>query len=200
LSYKIIQNKIDLVSEKQATENFKQIKEFLKNTSYKNIPIIPLSAQHRIGMEFLIQAIQENIPTPKRDPSKDPQMLIARSFDINRPGINPKKLVGGVLGGSLKQGVLKIGDEIEIKPGRSVKEKNKEVWKPIKAKIVSVNSGSDKLDKVGPGGSIGVMTSLDPSVVKSDQLTGSIVGFHHLFLEHLVLDCLLKLPLLIFLD
>ena len=75
-----------------------------------------------------MQAIDEHISTPVRDPNKEPIMLVARSFDINKPGITPDKLVGGVLGGSLKQGMLKVSDTIEIRPGRKVIEKNQQVW------------------------------------------------------------------------
>ena len=172
----VIQNKIDLVSEEQVLKNYEQIKIFLKGTDYENAPIIPISAQHRVGLDFLMQAINEYIPAPVREPNKEPIMLVARSFDINKPGITPDKLVGGVLGGSLKQGMLKVSDTIEIRPGRSIVEKNQQVWKPLTTKIVSLNAGGSSLDAVGPSGSIGVLTSLDPSVVKSDQLTGSIVG------------------------
>lgn len=172
----VVQNKIDLVSEEQALKNYQQIKNAIKGTEYENAPIVPISAQHRVGLDFLMQAIDENIPTPIRDSSKDPIMLVARSFDINKPGITPDKLVGGVLGGSLKQGMLKVGDVIEIRPGRNVVEKNQQVWKPLTAKIISLNSGSSELESVGPSGSVGVLTSLDPSIVKSDQITGSIVG------------------------
>lgn len=172
----IVQNKIDLVSEEQAVQNYEQIKEFLKGTGFENAPIIPISAQHRVGLGFLIQAIEEHIPTPVRDPNKDPIMLVARSFDINKPGVTSDKIVGGVLGGSLKQGMLKVGDTIEIRPGRAVVEKNQQVWKPLTTKIVSLNSGGADIESAVPGGSIGVLTSLDPSIVKSDQLTGSLVG------------------------
>ena len=172
----IIQNKIDLVSEEQAMLNYQQIKDFVKGTSYENAPIIPISAQHRVGLDFLMQAINENIPIPARDHNREPVMPVARSFDINKPGITWEKLVGGVLGGSLKQGALKTGDIIEIRPGKSVVEKNQQIWKPLTTKIVSLISGGNALESVGPGGSIGVLTSLDPSVVKSDQLTGSLVG------------------------
>lgn len=172
----VVQNKIDLVSEEQGLNNHEQIKNFLKGTSYESAPVIPISAQHRVGLEFLMQAIHECIPTPSRDSNKDPLMLVARSFDINKPGIVPDKLVGGVLGGSLRQGILKSGDTIEIRPGRNTVEKNQQVWKPISTKIVSLNSGGFDLEQVGPSGSIGILTSLDPSVVKSDQLTGSLVG------------------------
>jgi len=172
----IVQNKIDLVKEEQSLKNYEQIKAFLKGTDFENAPIIPISAQHRVGLGFLMHAIDEHIPTPVRDPDKEPTMLVARSFDINKPGITPDKLVGGVLGGSLKQGILKIDDTIEIRPGRTVIEKNQQVWKPLTTKIISLNSGGSNLDSVRPGGSIGVLTSLDPSIVKSDQLTGSLVG------------------------
>ncbi len=172
----VVQNKIDLVSEEQALKNFEQIKEFLKGTPFENAPVIPISAQHRVGLDYLMEAIDEFIPTPSRDSGKEPIMLVARSFDINRPGITPDKLVGGVLGGSLRQGILKIDEVIEIRPGRTVIEKNQQIWKPITTKIVTLNSGGLELEQVVPSGSIGVMTSLDPSVVKSDQLTGSIAG------------------------
>jgi len=172
----IVQNKIDLISEKEAIENYNQIKKFLKNTQYKDAPIIPISAQHSVGISNLIQAIEENLRTPKRDPKKEPQMFIARSFDINKPGTLPEELVGGVLGGSLKQGVLKAKEDIEIRPGRKIIEKNQEVWKPIFTKITDIKPGDVSLKEIGPGGSVGVMTSLDPAVVKSDQLTGSIAG------------------------
>jgi translation initiation factor 2 subunit 3 len=172
----IVQNKIDLVDEEKARKNYQQIKDFVKGTAYENAPIIPISAQHRVGLGFLIGAIEENIPTPQRDTSKDPIMLVARSFDVNKPGIVPDKLVGGILGGALRQGVLKIGDTIEIRPGRVYTEKNQQVWKSLTTKIISLNTGSSNVEEVSPGGSVGILTSLDPSVVKSDQLTGSVVG------------------------
>ena len=172
----ILQNKVDLVDEKKALENYNQIKEFLKGTRYEKAPIIPISARHGINLDMLVKTIEEIIPTPKRDPKKDPIMYVARSFDINKPGIKPKDIVGGVLGGSLKQGIFKIGEEIEIKPGYDVEEKNQKVWKTITTKITGLKTGGTDVKEVGPGGSIGVMTSLDPTIVKSDSLTGSIVG------------------------
>lgn len=172
----VIQNKIDLVSEEQALKNHAQIKEFLKGSDFENAPVIPISAQHRVGLGYLMKAIDEKIHSPVRDPNKEPVMLVARSFDINKPGITPEKLVGGVLGGSLKQGTLRVSDTIEIRPGRSVVEKNQQVWKPLATKITGLSSGSENLEAVGPAGTIGILTSLDPSIVKSDQLTGSVVG------------------------
>lgn len=172
----VVQNKIDLISEDKAIKNYEEIKVFLKGTDYEDVPIIPLSAQHGANISALIEAIEEFIPTPKRDPKADPMMLIARSFDINKPGIKPEKLVGGVLGGAVIQGQLKAGDEIEISPGRVVEEHNQQVAKPLHAKIVGIVTGGENVKAVVPGGSIALMTSLEPAVVKSDQLSGNVVG------------------------
>lgn len=172
----IVQNKVDVVSDEKAKKNFEQIKEFLKGTPYEDAPIVPISAQHDTNIDVLLSVIEKHIPTPKRDQKQHPIMFIARSFDINKPGTKIESFQGGVLGGSLKQGKLKEGDEIEIRPGRIVEEQNKLVAKPITTKIVGLVSGSKHSKELGPGGSIGVMTLLDPSIVKSDKLSGNIAG------------------------
>lgn len=172
----IVQNKIDLVDEKIALKNYKQIKDFVKGTIYENAPIVPISAQHKAGISTLIKAIEDTMPSPKRDKIKDPIMLVARSFDINRPGTLPKDLKGGILGGGMRQGTLKINEEIEIRPGRKVMEKNRAIFKPIRTKITGFSYGHDSVEEISPGGTVGILTSLDPSIVKSDSLGGSIAG------------------------
>jgi translation initiation factor 2 subunit 3 len=172
----VVQNKIDVVSETQALENFNQIKALLKGTGYEDAPIIPISAQHRVNIDALIQAIEDYIPTPDRDPNSDLRMLVARSFDINKPGSDPLKISGGVLGGAIIQGKLKKGQEVEIKPGIKIEKEGKTFFEPLFTKITSIITGGVSVDEAVPGGSIGVQTTLDPSIVKSDQLTGAIVG------------------------
>ncbi|MBI4453833.1 translation initiation factor IF-2 subunit gamma [Candidatus Woesearchaeota archaeon] len=172
----ILQNKIDLIDKEKAVKNFKQIQEFIKGTPYDNAPIIPISAKHNINISAIVEAIQKLIPTPQRDATKTPFMYVARSFDVNKPGSDISKMKGGVLGGAVKQGVFNVGDEIEIRPGYVVEEKNQKVYKPLMTKIASIISGGVSMGKIYPGGSMALMTSLDPSVVKSDKLTGAIVG------------------------
>ncbi len=172
----IIQNKIDLVSHEEALKNYQQIKEFLANTEFKDVPVIPISARANVNIDVLLKAFQESMPTPARELNKDPLMLVARSFDVNKPGIKSNQLLGGVLGGTVKQGTFKVGDEIEIAPGYMVEEKNKKIWKPIFTKIVKIFSGGAPIEKILPGGSMALGTLLDPSIVKADNLTGSVVG------------------------
>jgi len=84
----IVQNKIDTVTEEEALRDFEEIKNFVKGTVAENAPIIPVSAQHGANIDVLLQYIEKVIPTPKRDLKKDPIMIIARSFDVNKPGWN----------------------------------------------------------------------------------------------------------------
>jgi len=172
----VVQNKIDLVSNAAAKKNYRQIKEFLKGTVYANAPIVPISAQHQVNVDALLQAIQENIPTLERTQDPDPLLLVARSFDVNKPGTQYNKIVGGVLGGTLKQGTLKVGEEIELRPGRALQKHGKTSWEPITTKITALKAGNEDIAEVNPGGSVGVMTSLDPGVVKSDAFVGNIAG------------------------
>ncbi len=172
----VVQNKIDLVDKEHLMKHYQQVKDFLKGTRYEDAPIIPISAMHRVNIDALLETIEELFSTPPRNASLEPLMLVARSFDINKPGILPQQLKGGVLGGSLKQGVLAVGDEIEIRPGYFVEERNQRVHKPLRTKIVGLMTGSTSVDHIYPGGSIAVLTQLDPSIVKSDILTGAVVG------------------------
>jgi len=172
----IVQNKIDLVTEQEALENYKQIKEFVKGTEFENAPIVPISAQQRVNLDALISAIIETIPIPDRKKDAEPIMLVARSFDINRPGTTVEELKGGVLGGAVRQGVFKVGQEIEIKPGRRIEKTGKVTWLPIITKIAGLVTGGQNTEEVTPGGSIGIMTTLDPGIVKADSLAGTVVG------------------------
>lgn len=171
----VVQNKIDLLKKEKALENYKEIKNFLKGTIAENAPIIPISAQQNVNLDQLLKVITE-IEIPKRNPKADPLFLIARSFDINKPGTEVNKITGGILGGILKQGKLKVGDEIEIKPGITKKKQNQYYYETLTTKIKSLYKGSNSVKEVGPGASISIETTLDPFMTKTDSLTGSIVS------------------------
>jgi len=172
----IVQNKIYLVSEKEAIKNYNQILGFIKGTCAENAPIIPVSAHHDINIDVLIQAMEEHIPTPKRDINKPPLMYIARSFDVNKPGSTPHELKGGVVGGSLIQGVLNVDDEIEIAPGRKIESEGKQFLEPIITRVNSLFTGGMPIKQATPGGLLAIGTCLDPARVKSDSLAGRVVG------------------------
>jgi len=171
----IAQNKIDLVTKEQALKNYKEIKEFLKGTDYENSPIIPISAQQEINLDKLMEEIC-SIQIIQKNENVDPIFLIARSFDINHPGSELEKIHGGILGGVLKQGKLKIGDEIEIKPGITIKKGNQQNYQTIYTKIISIHKGKLNVQGVKPGASISLETELDPYLTKADFLSGCLCG------------------------
>lgn len=170
----VVQNKIDLVDSEQAKKSYKEIKELLKGR-YDDAQIIPVSAQQDVNIDRIFDAIV-NISLPVRDESATPIFIIARSFDINRPGMKPEQLHGAVLGGTLKQGKLRVGDEIEIKPGRVVKEANQRNYHPLKTRVVRLFTGSKEVEELVPGGSMSIETELDMSLAKADALMGNVVS------------------------
>ena len=172
----IVQNKIDLVSEKNAIKNYEQILNFVKGTCAEGAPIIPVSAHRDINIGVLIKVMGERIPTLKRDLDKPPLMYIARSFDINKPGTRPGELRGGVIGGSLIHGVLRKGDEIEMAPGRRIEVEGRKTFEAITTIVDSLFTGGKSVGEATPGGLIAIGTRLDPARTKSDSFAGKVVG------------------------
>jgi translation initiation factor 2 subunit 3 len=170
----VVQNKIDLLTDEQAMENYREIQAFLKGSPIESAPIVPISANHRVNIDALIETIEATIPTPPRDATKAPLMYVARSFDINRPGTRPPGLRGGVLGGSLLQGRLTRDEEIEIRPGPSVA--GAPAIEALRTRISGLISGGNELEELRPGGLAAIGTTLDPSLTKSDALSGRLIG------------------------
>ncbi len=172
----IAQNKIELVTEEEAKRNYQEIKDFIKGTIAEDAPIVPISAMHGANLDVLINEIEKNIPTPEIDLDSPFEMHVARSFDINRPGTKPKNLKGGALGGSISQGQINVGEDIEIVPGISIKKGNKAAYQKITTKVVSIAIGEQGLvDSAHSGGLVSLGTELDPSFIKSDKMGGNII-------------------------
>ncbi len=169
----IAQNKVDLVSRDRIEENYEQIQRFVEGTVAEGAPIVPISAQQEVNIDLLMGAIEERVPTPQRDPTDDPLLYVARSFDINRPGTTWDNLTGGVIGGSLVAGELSVDDEIELRPGREIDGQG---WEPIQTTVRSLHAGGKFVDSVDPGGLVGAGTGLDPSLTKGDALAGQLAG------------------------
>ena len=170
----VVQTKIDLVTKEKAIENYEQIKKFLKGTIAENAPIIPVAANSNINIDVLLKKINEIMIPPEHDEKAKLRMYVSRSFDVNRPGSDIQKLKGGVVGGSIVYGVLKTGDEIEIKPGVPRKEGGKP--EAIVTKVSALREEEDDLKNAAAGGLVAIGTGIDPALAKSDNLVGSIIG------------------------
>ena len=171
----IAQNKLDLIGKEEAKKQHEQIKKFIKNSVAENAVIVPICAQQGININALLEAITK-LEIVEHDTKSNPLFLVARSFDINKPGTKVSALAGGVLGGSLKKGKLKIGDKIEIKPGLTKKKHDKTEYQTIKTKIIDLRAGTLELNQVLPGGSLALQTALDPLLTKADSLAGCVAG------------------------
>lgn len=163
----VAQNKVDLITKEAAIINHKAIRNFLDSHGYKDAPIVPTAANFGVNIDSLIEAIETYIPTPHFDTSKPLKMFIARSFDINKPGTHTKDLKGAIMGGSIAQGVINIGDELELGPGLNGF---------TKTKVLSIATDSGMLHSAKPGGLIAVGTDLDPSMGQNDRLRGQIAA------------------------
>ena len=107
----------------------------------------------KYNIDVLCEYICNYFPIPVRDFTSFPKLIIIRSFDVNKPGESVENLKGGVAGGSILQGVLRLEDEIEIRPG--IVERNSGrgedgqgstvVCTPLYSKIVSLFAEQNSL-------------------------------------------------------
>lgn len=168
----ILQNKIDLVKKEKALAQYELIK-----SKYNIKNVIPISAQFGYNIEYIFQYIVEKIENPINTPefyekiNKPLKMSIIRTFDINKPGTNIYDLCGSVIGGTIKQGQVKIGDRVKILPG--IIHNNKLI--PLVSTVQTIKTDNVSLEKAYSGGLIALGLSLDPSLSKEDRLVGNII-------------------------
>jgi translation initiation factor 2 subunit 3 len=168
----ILQNKIDLVKKEKALAQYELIK-----SKYNIKNVIPISAQFGYNIEYILQYIVEKIENPINTPefyekiNKPLKMSIIRTFDINKPGTNIYDLCGSVIGGTIKQGQVKIGERVKILPG--IIHNNKLI--PLVSTVLSIKTDNVSLEKAYSGGLIALGLSLDPSLSKEDRLVGNII-------------------------
>ena len=172
----VVQNKVDLVTRERAVESYNEILSFIDGTIAEGSPIVPVSAHHDVNLDMLIRAIEDTIPSPVIDSEEKGLMYVARSFDVNRPGLRPSKLKGGIVGGSIVEGSFSVGDSILIAPGRRIVEGSKTRWEPLKTVIENIQAGGLNLETAHAGGLCGIATPLDPMSTKADDLSGQVMA------------------------
>ncbi|WFD49862.1 eukaryotic translation initiation factor 2 subunit gamma [Malassezia furfur] len=173
----ILQNKVDLIREPAAEEHWKSITAFVKGTVADGAPIVPISAQLKYNIDAVNENIVKKVPVPVRDFTASPRLIVIRSFDVNKPGAEIDELKGGVAGGSILSGVLRLGQEIEVRPGIVTKDSEGKIHcRPIYSRIVSLLAEHNPLQFAVPGGLIGVGTKIDPTLCRADRLVGQVLG------------------------
>jgi len=75
------------------------------------------------------------------------------------------------------QGVLRVGQKIEVRPGISSKDaEGRMKCVPIFSRIISLFAEQNELQFAVPGGLIGVGTTIDPTLTRADRLVGQVLG------------------------
>ena len=172
----VLQNKIDLVKETPAREQFQQISAYLNQTIGLSCPIIPISAQLGYNIDALLEYLCR-LPIPIRELTLPMKMTIVRSFDVNKPSDDFETLRGGVAGGSIIQGVLKVGDIVEARPGLTHHHPGGQFsCQPIRTRVSTLQAEGNQLQFAIPGGLIAVGTTLDPSLTRQNKLVGQCLG------------------------
>lgn len=64
-------------------------------------PVVLISAQLKYNIDVVCEYIVKKIPIPERNFVQPPNMIVIRSFDVNKPGYEVDEKRGGVAGGSI---------------------------------------------------------------------------------------------------
>ena len=176
----VLQNKIDIVMKDkvQVIKQQEEIKKSLSSGSGAAAPIIPISAQLKYNIDVVVDFLCR-IPIPAREFTVPPYLIVIRSFDVNKPGEDAEHFKGGVAGGTILKGCLKVGDEIAIRPGKLTRSTStgKTSWTEIRSIIKALRADENELMYAIPGGLIAVGTKIDPQFTRSDNMVGQIIGY-----------------------
>lgn len=74
---------------------------FVQGTVADGAPVVPISAQLKYNIDVVCEYIVKKIPIPERNFISPPNMIVIRSFDVNKPGFEVDEIKGGVAGGSI---------------------------------------------------------------------------------------------------
>ena len=62
-------------------------------------------------------------PIPERDFTSKLKLVVICSFNVNMPGDDMENFKGGVTDGSILEGMLQVGDKIEVRPVLSARKR-----------------------------------------------------------------------------
>jgi selenocysteine-specific elongation factor len=136
-------NKIDLISKEKLNTRIQEIRSILKNTSFQDAPIIPVSAKENTGFKHLKDELVKIIKIPKRNIDGPFKMPIDHAFKI--------KGAGTVLTGTINRGKIQLGEIIEIMPLKIQKKvKTIQIFRKSQTKAVAGQRVGISLIKLPP--------------------------------------------------
>ena len=133
--------KIDLAESEEWLELVEaEVMEVMEGTVLEGAPIVPVSAVTGQGLDRLRQALDEVLAqTPPRPDRGRPRLPIDRVFTVAG--------FGTVVTGTLSDGTLRVGQEVEILPAR------------LKARIRGLQTHKRKIETAVPGSRVAINLS-----------------------------------------
>jgi selenocysteine-specific elongation factor len=152
----IVMTKKDLVDQDWLDLVTLDVQETLEGTSLKNAQVVAVSAETGDGLDELRATLDTLISgLPSHQSVGHPRLPVDRSFTISG--------FGAVVTGTLADGSLRIGQEVEVLPSRK------------KARIRSLQVHESSHDEVGPGTRLAVnLNGIDHSDIERGDLITSV--------------------------
>ena len=151
----VVMTKKDLVDQDWLDLITLDVQESLEGTSLTNAEVVAVSAENGEGLDELKAALDKLISElPAHENTGNPRLPVDRSFTITG--------FGAVVTGTLTDGSLKTGQEVEILPSGH------------KARIRSLQVHEESLDQVGPGTRLAVnLSGIDHADIQRGDLVTS---------------------------
>ncbi len=146
--------KVDLVEDEEWLELVTaEVAETLDGTCLSDAPIVPVSARTDLGLDELLAALEGVLAAsqPRRDRGR-PRLPVDRVFTISG--------FGTVVTGTLLDGSLSVGQEVEIQP------------RALRARVRGLQTHKQKIERAVPGSRVAVNLS---GVSKEDLQRGDVV-------------------------
>ena len=171
-------NKCDLVSKDVIKQKYTETLELFNKIGLEPpLCVIPTSFNRSLNINYLIEAIITYFPAENyvEESIEKPFFPISRSFDINKAGSDILSLKGGIVGGTLINGTLSVGDKVIIRPGNIINRNGKLVATPIRTVIKGIMSEKSSLDKIQTGGLMALATDINSHFTKNDRMVGNVI-------------------------
>jgi selenocysteine-specific elongation factor len=152
----IVMTKKDLVDQDWLDLVTLDVQEVLEGTSLENAEVVAVSAETGEGLDEFKATLDKLISgLPTHQSTGNPRLPVDRSFTITG--------FGAVVTGTLADGSLKSGQEVEILPSG------------LKARIRSLQVHESSLDEVGPGTRLAVnLSGIDHADIQRGDLLTSV--------------------------
>jgi selenocysteine-specific elongation factor len=143
-----------------------EVSETLDGTCLSGAPIVPVSARTGAGLDQLLTALDEVVAAsqPRRDRGR-PRLPVDRVFTISG--------FGTVVTGTLTDGSLSVGQEVEIQP------------QGLKARVRGLQTHKQKIEQAVPGSRVAVNLT---GVRKEDLQRGNVLSTPGWLLSTVLVD------------